>query len=136
MSGNKVLVVLGATGTQGRAVLRHFVQHYRKDLTLRGVIQSPSSQASQDLQALGIDMVNADFDDLPSLYAAFEGATHVFANTHSNQHSFHAMKYPEVLHQGQTPLTYALKIETRQGKDIVGALAATTSLKRVPSEVE
>ncbi|KAK5715571.1 hypothetical protein LTR15_010216 [Elasticomyces elasticus] len=131
MSEKKVLVVLGVTGTQGGAVLRYLVRHEPNTFTLRGITRNPASQASRDVQALGVDIVKADNDNLASLKAALSGATHVFANTDSNQHIFYAMKYPEVLDSRQTPLTYARDIEMQQGRNIVKALAATESLERV-----
>ncbi|KAK4951301.1 hypothetical protein LTR10_010274 [Elasticomyces elasticus] len=131
MSEKKVLVVLGVTGTQGGAVLRYLVRHEPNTFTLRGITRNPASQASRDVQALGVDVVKADNDNLASLKAALSGATHVFANTDSNQHIFYAMKYPEVLGPGETPLTYARGIEMQQGRNIVEALAATESLERV-----
>ncbi|KAK5697444.1 hypothetical protein LTR97_007582 [Elasticomyces elasticus] len=131
MSEKKVLVVLGATGTQGGAVLRYLVRHEPNKFTLRGITRNPASQASRDVQALGVDIVKADNDDLASLKAALSGATHVFANTDSNQHIFYAMKHPEVLGPGETPLTYARDIEMQQGRNIVEALAATESLESV-----
>ncbi|KAK4895520.1 hypothetical protein LTR27_006302 [Elasticomyces elasticus] len=131
MSEKKVLVVLGATGTQGGAVLRYLARHQPNAFTLRGITRNPASQASRYVQALGVDVVKADNDNLASLKAALSGATHVFANTDSNQHIFHAMKYPEVLGSGQTPLTYARDIEMQQGRNIVEALASTESLEKV-----
>jgi len=95
-SDNKILLVFGATGAQGGAVLRWFAR--RSDgWTLRGLTRNTASQASQDLQALGVQMVQADNDDPTSLRDALSGATHVFANTDSNQHIFDAMQHLEKL---------------------------------------
>lgn len=129
---NNVLVVLGATGNQGRAVLRHFATHSSQiAFKLRGVTRNAQSKAAQDLQNVGIEMVEADIDDLSSLQKAFFGATHIFATTDSNQNIFHAMQHPEVLQGGQTPREFAKEKELAQGKNIATAAAKTYGLQRL-----
>jgi uncharacterized protein YbjT (DUF2867 family) len=86
MYQSKLLVVLGATGTQGGAVLRYFAQQrqqnqYGHGFRLRGVTRNPDSQASQALQEFGVEMVKADLEDIDSIKRAFSGATHLFAIT-------------------------------------------------------
>ncbi|KAM0712012.1 hypothetical protein Q7P37_011106 [Cladosporium fusiforme] len=129
---DNMLVVLGATGNQGGAVLRNFAtQPYGVKYKLRGVTRNLRSTAAQSLQAMGIDMVEADLDDLASVQAAFSGATHIFATTDSNQNIFHAIQHPEVLEDDQTPRSYAREKELIQGKYIAEAASMTAGLKRI-----
>lgn len=136
MAGNevkdKLLVVLGATGSQGGAVLRYFAkQPQHQGFHLRGVTRNRDSQSSMELRALGVEMVEADLDNRPALQKAFSGATHVFANTDSNRIIFDAIQHPEVLPEGKTPSTYAQEIEERFGMNIAIAAASTPTLQRI-----
>ena len=72
----RVILVSGATGTQGGAVARELVSRgYR----VRGLTRNPNSEASRALAALGVDMVRGDFDDPASLDRALEGVDGVFS---------------------------------------------------------
>lgn len=127
-----VLVVLGATGNQGRAILHHFAsRHKYEKFILRGITRNVQSKASQELQSLGIEMISADLDSLPSLRQAFSGATHIFATTDSNQTIFRAIQDPSVLQPGQTARAYAREKELAQGKNIAEAACTTPSLNRM-----
>lgn len=126
----QTLVVLGATGNQGRAVLEHFAKH-SFGFSLRGITRNSQSKVAQELQRMGVDMVEADLEDLDSLCEAFSGATHIFATTDSNQNIFHAIQHPEVLEEGQTPRQFAREKELQQGKNIAEAASTTNSLQRV-----
>lgn len=72
----RVILVSGATGTQGGAVARELAS---RDYRVRGLTRNPQSEASQALSALGIDMVQGDFDDADSLDAALAGAYGAFS---------------------------------------------------------
>lgn len=74
--GSQIILVSGATGTQGGAVARELVQRgYR----VKGLTRNASSKTSQALQALGIEMIQGDFDDPTSLDKALEGAYGAFS---------------------------------------------------------
>lgn len=74
--GSRVILVSGATGTQGGAVARELVS---RGYLVRGLTRNPDSEASQALSALGVQIVRGDFDDLASLDAALEGAYGAFS---------------------------------------------------------
>lgn len=77
-------------------------------------------------------MVKADVTDISSLKEAFDGATHLFATTDSNQIIFDMIRHPEKLEgTGQTPRTYAKAIEEGLGRNIVDAAKEIGTLKRV-----
>jgi len=72
----RVIVVSGATGTQGGAVTRGLLS---QGFTVRGLTRNPNSESSRALSALGAHMVRGDFDDLSSLDAALSGAYGAFS---------------------------------------------------------
>ncbi len=73
---SRVILVSGATGTQGGAVARELnARGYR----VRGLTRNPDSDASMALTALGIEMMRGDFDEPESLDAALDGAYGAFS---------------------------------------------------------
>ncbi len=73
---SRVILVAGATGTQGGAVARELVG---RGYTVRGLTRSPDSEASRALSALGVQMVRGNFDESASLDAALEDAYGAFS---------------------------------------------------------
>ena len=73
---SRVILVSGATGTQGGAVARELVS---RGYTVRGLTRNPDSEASRALSALGVQMVPGNFDDSASLDAALAGAYGAFS---------------------------------------------------------
>jgi uncharacterized protein YbjT (DUF2867 family) len=102
-----VIAICGATGQQGGAVLDHLERqdHWH----LRALSRTPDSDAARRIRERGVDVVQADLDDVDSLRAAFTGAAGVYGVT--------------------TPMTAKGKLDTanemRQGRAIVDACAAT-----------
>lgn len=74
--GTRVVVVAGATGTQGGAVAREL---NNRGYAVRGLTRNPDSDTARALRALGIEMVRGDFDDADSLDAALAGAYGAFS---------------------------------------------------------
>lgn len=69
-----MIVVTGATGTLGRAIVQKLVERIAVDQI--GVsVRDPEKAA--DLKALGVRVRQGNFDNLESLHHAFEGATQV-----------------------------------------------------------
>ncbi|KAF2171102.1 hypothetical protein M409DRAFT_64060 [Zasmidium cellare ATCC 36951] len=127
-----LLVVLGATGNQGSAVLKHFANtSSTHSYKLRGISRNPNSEASQELAGLGVEIVQGELNDLSSLKKAFSDATHIFANTDSNALIFNAISQPNLLSEGRTPLSYAHDLELAYGKNIADAAASTPTLQRL-----
>jgi len=73
---SRVIVVAGATGTQGGAVAREL---NARGYVVRGLTRNPDSDTARALSALGIEMVRGDFDDAESLDAALSGAYGAFS---------------------------------------------------------
>jgi len=72
----RVILVSGATGTQGGAVARELA---RRGYTVHGLTRNPESEAARALAALGVEMVRGDFDDSASLDAALTGVYGAFS---------------------------------------------------------
>lgn len=69
-----MIVVTGATGQLGRAIVERLL-HHTPDAPLGVSARDPKQIA--DLQARGVRVRHGDFDDADSLRLAFEGATQV-----------------------------------------------------------
>ena len=80
---SKILVVFGATGNQGGSVINHVLndpqlsQVYR----VRAVTRNPSQPTAHNLQAKGVEIVQADAEDPQTLQRALDGASTVFILT-------------------------------------------------------
>ncbi|MFQ5659417.1 MAG: NmrA/HSCARG family protein [Gammaproteobacteria bacterium] len=70
-NANRLILVAGATGRQGGAVAREL---QRRGYRVRGLTRHAHSDRARALIALGVEMVQGDFDDAPSLDRALDGA--------------------------------------------------------------
>ncbi|XP_072030442.1 nmrA-like family domain-containing protein 1 [Amphiura filiformis] len=80
-----VVVVFGATGTQGGSVLRALLKD-KKNFTVRAVTRNAESPKAKALAALGVEVVQASLDDASTLSSAVEGCHGVFGVTNSWEH--------------------------------------------------
>jgi len=76
MSERKVILVTGATGNQGGAVLRHL---RGSTFDVRALTRKPESKAAQALTAQGIHVIKGDLDDVESLKTTLKDTWGVFA---------------------------------------------------------
>ncbi|HEU0295514.1 MAG TPA: NmrA/HSCARG family protein [Anaerolineales bacterium] len=103
----KTIAVLGATGRQGGQVVRHLAnQGWR----VRAITRKPEGKKAEALKALGIDVVQADLEDKPSLEAAFEKSYG--------------------LYNVQAPVPGKIEVEIRQGTNAAEA-AKKTGIRHV-----
>lgn len=79
---NDVVLVTGATGTQGGAVARHLLSN---DYKVRVLVRNPDSEKAQALAQLGADLVQGDFDAPDSLRNAMSGVWGIFAVQNSHE---------------------------------------------------
>ena len=79
----KLLVVFGATGQQGGAVVEYVINdpELSKQYKVRAVTRDPTKSAAQILQQKHVEIVKADADDKESLKQAMQGAHTVFGVT-------------------------------------------------------
>jgi uncharacterized protein YbjT (DUF2867 family) len=101
MSKKLTVVVTGATGKQGGAVVRNLLD---RGHAVRAVTRDTSSAKAAELSKLGVTLVRASFEDTAALTKALEGATSLFAMT--------------------TPFQTGTEAETRQGISVADAAKA------------
>ena len=133
MSDLPLLVVLGATGTQGGGVISHFLStpSLSSSYRLRGLTRNPSSGSAKALAAKGVEVVSADLNNPASLTAAFEGASYIFSVTDFWSIFFQPSTGERAKKEGKTTAHTAYDIELQQGKNVIDAAAKVPSLKRL-----
>jgi uncharacterized protein YbjT (DUF2867 family) len=75
-STDKVVLVTGATGRQGGAVVRHMLL---KGWKLRALTRNTESHAAQSLARQGVELVHGDLEDAASVARAATGAYGVYS---------------------------------------------------------
>lgn len=80
---SKLLAVFGATGNQGGSVIRTILEDpvLSKEFKIRGVTRDVKKQSSKDLEAKGVEMVEADMSTPEAAAPAVKGAHTVFVVT-------------------------------------------------------
>ncbi|MFI0354873.1 NmrA/HSCARG family protein [Actinomadura sp. 9N407] len=73
---NRTIVVVGATGLQGGAVTRHLLGD---GWQVRALTRDPNGAQAQALARTGVQLVQAQMEDVDSLTAAAEGAWGLFS---------------------------------------------------------
>src|SRR5712672_2193977 len=101
MSKKLTVVVTGATGKQGGAVVRNLLDRGHE---VRAVTRDTTSAKAGELSKAGVTLVRASFEDTAALTKALEGATSLFAMT--------------------TPFEGGPQAETRQGISAADAAKA------------
>jgi uncharacterized protein YbjT (DUF2867 family) len=105
MSNEKSVLVLGATGQQGGAVVGHLLA---RDWKVRGLTRDPGKAAAKALTERGVEIVQGDMEDEASLERAMQGVYGVFS-----------VQTP----WGSDPMSGAQR-EERQGKKVADAAKA------------
>lgn len=82
----KVITVIGGTGSQGSGLVRAILDDPRGEFRARVVTRNPTSEKALALADAGAAVVQADLDDVASLRAAFEGAHGAFCVTNFWEH--------------------------------------------------
>jgi uncharacterized protein YbjT (DUF2867 family) len=70
------ILVTGATGRQGGAVVRHLLE---RGATVRALTRNPDGAAARQLGAGGVQLARGDMDDQASLEKAMQGAWGVYS---------------------------------------------------------
>jgi uncharacterized protein YbjT (DUF2867 family) len=90
---DQTLLITGATGHQGGAVVRQAVE---RGFHVRALIRNPQKPAARKLENLGVAIAQGDFDDRESLDRALEGCHGVFS-----VQNFHTEGYVGEVRQGK-----------------------------------
>ena len=75
-NSDRLILVSGATGTQGGAVVRALLE---KGFAVRAMTRNPGSERAIRLAGSGVEIVQADFDDMDSLDRALDSAYGAFS---------------------------------------------------------
>jgi uncharacterized protein YbjT (DUF2867 family) len=75
-NADRTVLVTGATGRQGGAVVRHMLP---KGWKLRALTRNPSSHASQELARQGVEVLQGDLEDPSSLERASRGIYGIYS---------------------------------------------------------
>lgn len=78
MSTSKLVLVTGATGSQGGSVVQALLKQGHQ---VRGMTRNAASPAAEQLRKQGVEMVSGDFTDQESLARAASGVDTIFAMT-------------------------------------------------------
>jgi uncharacterized protein YbjT (DUF2867 family) len=105
-STNEILVI-GATGRQGGAVVRHLLERRHP---VRALCRNPESKKARTLSSWGVRVVPGNLDERSSLDRAFDGVHGVF----SNQNYW----------DGFPPNKLGPEREAQQGKNVLDAAKA------------
>ncbi|TGO47981.1 hypothetical protein BCON_0256g00090 [Botryotinia convoluta] len=122
---SKLIVITSVTGTQGSSIAETFLRF--PEWRVRGTTRNPASVTAQALAEKGVEIVQADFDDKPSLSSAFQGATVIYSNTDFFVHLFTGIS--EGAPPGRTVLEHAYDREVAQGINIAEAAASPSVLE-------
>ncbi len=74
MTDTRIIAVVGATGAQGGGLVRAILNDPEGGFAVRALTRNPDSDKAQALAADGVEVVEADLDDVESLKRAFAGA--------------------------------------------------------------
>lgn len=112
----ETILVFGATGHQGGAVIEHLLTSQKDNNTfnLRALVRNPDAEKSIHLKHQGVDLVVGTMEDRAVLKEALEGVTRVFFHTTHNTF------------QGED-----WNAELKRGMQVVQALAACSTLQQV-----
>ena len=132
MSDKKLLTIFGATGNQGGSIIDAVLASpdLQAKYALRGVTRDPASSKSQALAIQGVEMVQADLNDVDSLEKAMKGAYGAFGVTdfwavmskdieiQQGKNLFEAAKKASVKHYVWSSLPYAEKLTNGELKHV------------------
>jgi uncharacterized protein YbjT (DUF2867 family) len=74
MADKKIIVVMGATGSQGGGLVRAILSDPNGGFAARAVTHQPDSDKAKELAKMGAEVVAADVDNAESINKAFQGA--------------------------------------------------------------
>ena len=86
MADKKVIAVVGATGAQGGGLVRAILADPNGGFACRAITRDPNKDKAKALAGKGVEVVQADLDDLDSLTKAFAGAYGAYCVTNFWEH--------------------------------------------------
>ena len=87
MSEKKLIAVMGATGAQGGGVVHSILADKTSQFAARAITRNKNSEKAKALSREGVEVMEADTDDIESLKKAFSGAYGAFCVTNYWEHN-------------------------------------------------
>ncbi|KAF7526580.1 hypothetical protein PCG10_003971 [Penicillium crustosum] len=103
----KLVTVYGATGNQGRSVVKSLLRA-PDSFEVRAITRDPNSVAAQELSTLGASLVQADGSQSNQMTDAFQGSWAVFLNINSDDPVFWDPKGPTEFDYGKRIIDSAI----------------------------
>ena len=73
---DKIILVSGATGRQGGALMKHLLKGQWR---MRALTRNPGGRAAQEISQRGVEVVQGDMDNIESLKSAMKGVHGVYS---------------------------------------------------------
>lgn len=86
MANKKIIAVIGATGAQGKGLIKAILNDSSGEFTPRAVTRNAGSDKAKELAAMGVEVVEGDVENKESLVKAFSGAYGAFCVTFFWEH--------------------------------------------------
>ena len=86
MENNKIIAVIGATGSQGNGLVRAILNDPEGRFKVRAITRNASSDKAKELKELGAEVVEADINEKDSVIKAFKGAYGAYCVTFFWEH--------------------------------------------------
>jgi NAD(P)-dependent dehydrogenase (short-subunit alcohol dehydrogenase family) len=127
---SKLIVILGATGTQGGSVVTTFLSD--PSWKIRALTRNPEGSAAQTLRGKGVhEIVRASLDEPDSLLQAFKGAHTIFSVTDFWVPYYTPANDEKAAAAGLAKNAWVAGEEERQGRNVFDAAAKTEGLQRL-----
>ncbi len=102
MAEKKIIAVVGATGGQGRGLVRAILNDPEKQFIARAITRNAGSDKAKELSILGAEVVEANIDDEESLLKAFKDTYGIFCVTFFWDHFSPEREYDEAERMAKT----------------------------------
>ncbi len=86
MKTEKIIAVVGATGSQGGGLVRAILNDPEKEFKVRAITRDSASDKARELKNSGAEVVEANVEDKDSLVKAFKGAYGAYCVTFFWEH--------------------------------------------------
>ena len=83
-ASDPLFAIIGATGNLGGSVIQAIASSKSASFRVRGITRDDQGAKAQQLQQLGVEVVQANLNSTESLEKAFKGASYVYGMTISD----------------------------------------------------
>lgn len=119
----KIFAIIGATGKQGGSVANAFLND--PSYQLRIITRNVNGASAEEWTAKGVEVVQADLDDVQSLKSAFAGAQVIYAMTDFWGPMGNEQNHEKATEQGISICEFCYNLEVQRGKNLAIAAEST-----------